>query len=236
MREFDYIAEQEFCPTNKMILDVVAALTGISVARMLSDCRKNETTKARDLAIHRIRSMTRRGSKSLPYIGRIFNRDHTTILAALRRQDERFKNDKMDTQWDVLCINYTRRNYRDMTARDIAFNIGRTENSVQKKIEKLRLDENKFIESMPEPKLPIVRKYKGKPKKKSLLIISQQMQTAQYDVYSSPKKLKTKYATNMAQHRQAKRNGHFRKADEYLHAARLAAQELGKITHGRVIL
>ena len=72
------------------IMDEVAYETGVPVDEMVSESRERQVVEARDLAIKRIRSET---TLSLPAIGRMFNRHHTTILSALRRSHDETRSE-----------------------------------------------------------------------------------------------------------------------------------------------
>ena len=61
----------------------VCQVFGVRQADMTSDCRARTVARPRQVAMH---LATRLSSKSLTVIGRSFgNRDHTTVLAAVRR-------------------------------------------------------------------------------------------------------------------------------------------------------
>lgn len=66
--------------TIEKILDKVSKRYGISVEEMKGRKRTKEISQARHIAIYLIRNIT---DQSLPAIGRLFGRDHTTILSAL---------------------------------------------------------------------------------------------------------------------------------------------------------
>jgi len=61
---------------------------GITEKELLSTSRKKKFVSPRQEAIYRIRNEVQ---KSMPEIGRIFDRDHTTILHALEKHAERIK-------------------------------------------------------------------------------------------------------------------------------------------------
>jgi len=64
------------------IQNAVAQHYGVSVGRMLGPTRSNISST---LDTSRCGSRARKTGASLPEIGRAFNRDHTTVLAALRK-------------------------------------------------------------------------------------------------------------------------------------------------------
>lgn len=69
-------------PRVKHILASVAEDTGVSVSEILGSQRYAHIVKARWLAIHEVHKSTGWGSQRL---GRLFNRDHATILYALKK-------------------------------------------------------------------------------------------------------------------------------------------------------
>jgi len=82
------LAEQAFlagrsAPEPKHIIMEVAIAHGVSYDDILGRSRARHLVAARHEAIYEVRK--RRPHLSLPQIGRIFKRDHTTILHALRR-------------------------------------------------------------------------------------------------------------------------------------------------------
>ncbi len=83
----------------KRIIEQVCIETGISQDLIKSPIRTNPVSQARQEAIWRIAADT---TLSLPQIGRIFNRDHTTILHAIRRM-----NDKHDAMVRVHVVGCT---------------------------------------------------------------------------------------------------------------------------------
>lgn len=67
------------------IVREVAALSGIPASSILSDERRRQVVLARDLVAH---AAYNRGF-SFSAIGRALGRDHTSIMAAVRREGER---------------------------------------------------------------------------------------------------------------------------------------------------
>ena len=63
------------------IIEEVARAHGVRVADILGPCRERPLVKARHEAIRRVHQA--RPNMSTPEIGRMFNRDHKTILSAL---------------------------------------------------------------------------------------------------------------------------------------------------------
>jgi chromosomal replication initiator protein len=68
--------------TVKRIQAVVSAFYGIEPREMTSDRRAREVARPRQIAMYLARETT---PKSLPDIGRLFKRDHTTVMHAIRR-------------------------------------------------------------------------------------------------------------------------------------------------------
>lgn len=71
-------------PALKIIAEV-AEEHGVSVAALLGPCKVRELAVPRMLAYHRIRAEL---GYSYPRIGRIFKRDHSTIIYGVRRVRE----------------------------------------------------------------------------------------------------------------------------------------------------
>ena len=69
-------------PSVSRIILGVAREFGVSTADLLGACRRREFIRPRFAAIQLIRETT---GKSLPEIGAVFHRDHTSILHALRK-------------------------------------------------------------------------------------------------------------------------------------------------------
>lgn len=68
-------------PTVGCIQRTVCSYYGVELKDMLSDRRQIDVARARQIAMFLSRSMT---PKSFPNIGQLFNRDHTTVLHAIR--------------------------------------------------------------------------------------------------------------------------------------------------------
>ena len=72
--------------TVDMIFGAVEKKYGVSKSELISKSRVKEIAQARHITIHLIRTMT---EMSLPAIGKLFNRDHTTVLASLDSIDKK---------------------------------------------------------------------------------------------------------------------------------------------------
>lgn len=70
-----------------LIMAAVARFYGVSVNDLKSDRRTANVVRPRHVAMHLVKHLT---GKSLPTIGRLFgDRDHTTVLHAVRRIEAR---------------------------------------------------------------------------------------------------------------------------------------------------
>jgi chromosomal replication initiator protein len=75
-------------PSVEAILDAVGSVLGVSRADILSKRRTSRVARARQLAMYLTRELT---SLSLAQIARAFDRDHTTVLHAIRTVDGRLE-------------------------------------------------------------------------------------------------------------------------------------------------
>lgn len=73
------------------IIDGVCAFYPVSAIDILSDRHTAKLVRPRHIAMYLARTMTPR---SLPYLGRCFRRDHTSIKSAVDRMTVRLANDK----------------------------------------------------------------------------------------------------------------------------------------------
>lgn len=74
-------------PTPDMILKTVSNFYSMPVDQILANKRSKDTVKPRQMAMYLVRKLT---SYSLPEIGKVFNRDHTTVMHACNKiEDER---------------------------------------------------------------------------------------------------------------------------------------------------
>lgn len=67
------------------IISEEAELHGVSVRDILGASRNRRITDARHFAMYRAR--IERADMSLPHIGKVFRRDHTSVLHAIRRME-----------------------------------------------------------------------------------------------------------------------------------------------------
>jgi len=81
------------------VIEAVATKYGFTVRDIMGRKRTAELSTARFEAYHRVKQST---GYSLPHIGRIFGRDHTTILSGLRKYEER-KNARVEKAATVCC-------------------------------------------------------------------------------------------------------------------------------------
>jgi len=75
-------------PTMRSITADVAKRHGLTVEDLRGPERRQAAVRARHEAMAIIRAQ---GRFSLPQIGKFFNRDHTTVIHALRRVEERMR-------------------------------------------------------------------------------------------------------------------------------------------------
>ncbi len=83
--------KSDILPSSDVIIREVCKFYGIDDNALRGQSRVKDTATARQIAMYLIRSQT---TLSLNDIGREFgNRDHTTVLHAINRVEERMKND-----------------------------------------------------------------------------------------------------------------------------------------------
>ncbi len=68
--------------TPETVIAEAGALVGLSGTELLSRCRGRRHVVGRQLAMYALRELT---PLSYPEIAKIFNRDHTTVIAGVRR-------------------------------------------------------------------------------------------------------------------------------------------------------
>lgn len=68
------------------IIQTIATEQGVTVEQILSPLRSKPVTRARHMAMAAIR--VARPQLSLPVIGRMFGRDHTSVLHGIRRANK----------------------------------------------------------------------------------------------------------------------------------------------------
>lgn len=78
-------------PSAREIIEAVAQDFGVSRDEILSERQRGDAVAARWAAMDLVRRMT---PMSLPRIGRVFGRDHTTVLNAVRKMEERRQRDQ----------------------------------------------------------------------------------------------------------------------------------------------
>lgn len=76
----------------KRVVEEISQHTGIPEWRIVSKARQRDVVRARFWAIWRMRQETK---LSLPQIGALFDLDHTSILNAIRRHEERMENENV---------------------------------------------------------------------------------------------------------------------------------------------
>ena len=76
--------------TQDKIISIVSAKYGVSAADILGQKRNKDIMLARHVCIYIIRSQT---DMSYPSIGRLFNRDHSTIMSSINTIEKRIQED-----------------------------------------------------------------------------------------------------------------------------------------------
>ena len=71
-----------FMPSPEVIIEETGKCYGIEVSDIMSSSRTKEVTMARQVSMYIIRQLTK---LSLPEIGRVFGRDHTTVIHSLEK-------------------------------------------------------------------------------------------------------------------------------------------------------
>jgi chromosomal replication initiator protein len=79
-----------------LIIEVVAAASGIGRRELLSRRRARRTVEARQAAMWLARQAA---GRSYPAIGRVFNRDHTTVIYGVSRTEQRMATDYAFAVW-----------------------------------------------------------------------------------------------------------------------------------------
>ena len=81
-------------PTPPMIIQTVSNFYSVPVDQIMSDRRSKDTVQPRQMAMYLVRKMT---NYSLPEIGKVFGRDHTTVMHACDKIDsDRKKNAELE--------------------------------------------------------------------------------------------------------------------------------------------
>ncbi|MBR1780257.1 MAG: chromosomal replication initiator protein DnaA, partial [Oscillospiraceae bacterium] len=102
-------SSESLMPSPDVIIDETGKCYGIDVSDILSTSRTKEITLARQVAMYVIRQLTK---LSLPEIGKIFSRDHTTVIHSLEKVEGLIKEDR-ETAENIRDIksNVNARNY-----------------------------------------------------------------------------------------------------------------------------
>ena len=88
-------------PTPSLIISQVCKFYSVDETVMRGTLKNKSTTEARQVAIYLIRKLT---TLSLPDIGAEFNRDHSTILYAIRKVESALKKGDMTLQNNIRDI------------------------------------------------------------------------------------------------------------------------------------
>lgn len=84
--EINEVRKLSNCHVKVMrIIEQVAYATGFKVVDILAEDRKPAVSQARDLAMFEARAL----GISFPELGRSFDRDHSTVVAAVKREQAR---------------------------------------------------------------------------------------------------------------------------------------------------
>lgn len=90
-------------PTPQMILKAVSSFYSVPVDQILANKRSKETVVPRQMAMYLVRKLT---SASLPEIGKVFGRDHTTVMHACNKiEDARKQSAETDDIINTLIEN-----------------------------------------------------------------------------------------------------------------------------------
>jgi chromosomal replication initiator protein len=94
-------SEGNALPTPNLIISQVCKFYSIDETVLRGSLKNKGTSEARQIAMYLIRQMT---NLSLPDIGREFNRDHTTVLHAIRKVEVNLKNGNTALQDSIRDI------------------------------------------------------------------------------------------------------------------------------------
>lgn len=102
-------SSESFMPSPELIIEETGKGYGVDVSDILSTSRTKEITMARQVAMYIIRQLTK---LSLPEIGKVFSRDHTTVIHSLEKVEGLIKDDR-ETAEKIRDIksNVNARNY-----------------------------------------------------------------------------------------------------------------------------
>lgn len=83
--------KDSYMPSPEAIIEETGKCYGIDVAEIMSTSRTKEVAMARQVAMYIIRQLTK---LSLPEIGRVFGRDHTTVIHSLEKVEGLIKENR----------------------------------------------------------------------------------------------------------------------------------------------
>lgn len=96
-------SDEDLIPTPPKILQAVANYYSIPVEQIVGSRRSKDTVQPRQVAMYLVRELT---NYSLPEIGKVFSRDHTTVLHSINKiEDERKSSAEMDAILKTLISN-----------------------------------------------------------------------------------------------------------------------------------
>lgn len=121
----------------KFLVALSAARRGVGERDILGNTRDPNIVAARHEAIALIRSHT---SKTYPEIGRIFNIDHSTAIAAVKKVGQWTPKDRISADDEAKMVELRK---QGMMLKDIAALFGRNTQTVQARIRKVMIIEAK---------------------------------------------------------------------------------------------
>lgn len=96
-------SDEALMPTPPRILQAVANYYSIPVEQIVGSRRSKDTVQPRQVSMYLVRELT---NYSLPEIGKVFSRDHTTVLHSINKiEDERKNSSEMDGILKTLISN-----------------------------------------------------------------------------------------------------------------------------------
>lgn len=96
-------SDEALVPTPPKIIQAVANYYSIPVEQIVGSRRSKDTVQPRQVAMYLVRELT---NYSLPEIGKVFSRDHTTVLHSINKiEDERKNSSEMDGILKTLTAN-----------------------------------------------------------------------------------------------------------------------------------
>lgn len=88
-------------PKRALILRAVAFYTGVSLMELVSHRRQHRLVQARQLAMYLMKRLT---TATYPQIAETMQRDHTTVLHAVRKLDALVAKHDTDLEADIAAL------------------------------------------------------------------------------------------------------------------------------------